>query len=66
MPALCALTSAMPAPMSPAPRTATVSAWREGLPKRFFLSAVIPKKMERRAADSGVITSLPNSSASLS
>mmetsp|Transcript_12704 Transcript_12704/g.41576 ORF Transcript_12704/g.41576 Transcript_12704/m.41576 type:complete len:256 (+) Transcript_12704:1345-2112(+) len=57
-------TSAMPAPISPAPRMPIVSTLRVGSPNGFFLAAVAPKKMPRSAADSGVAASLPKSSRS--
>jgi len=40
--------------MRPAPSTPIVSTLRVGSPNGFFFAAVTPKKIPRRAADSGV------------
>mmetsp|Transcript_35626 Transcript_35626/g.89541 ORF Transcript_35626/g.89541 Transcript_35626/m.89541 type:complete len:208 (-) Transcript_35626:153-776(-) len=61
---LAMVTCAIPAPISPAPRTAMLRAGFSGLPNLFVLSAVEAKKMLMRAAAWGVWESLPNSSAS--
>eukprot|EP00966_Prymnesium_polylepis_P126065 2914981-Prymnesium_polylepis.1 len=61
---LAAETSAMPAPIKPAPSTATVSTRAAGLPNLFFFDSVWPKKSPRRAADSLVALSMPKSSRS--
>mmetsp|Transcript_33007 Transcript_33007/g.80260 ORF Transcript_33007/g.80260 Transcript_33007/m.80260 type:complete len:353 (-) Transcript_33007:339-1397(-) len=57
-------TSAIPAPISPAPSTATVFTLTAGAPNLFFFDSVWPKKSPRSAADSCVALSLPNNSRS--
>mmetsp|Transcript_20800 Transcript_20800/g.52782 ORF Transcript_20800/g.52782 Transcript_20800/m.52782 type:complete len:322 (-) Transcript_20800:197-1162(-) len=51
----------MPAPISPAPSTPTVSMAVAGLPNGFFLHAVWPKNRPCSAPHSGVTASLPKS-----
>ena len=53
-------TCATPAPISPAPNTAIVFVSCEGLPKRFFLHCVCPKKRLLRAFDSLDMPRSPN------
>ena len=57
-------TSAMPAPISPAPNTPTVSTRFGGWPNTFFFAAVWPKKRPRSAADSDEAASSPKRRAS--
>mmetsp|Transcript_37338 Transcript_37338/g.87329 ORF Transcript_37338/g.87329 Transcript_37338/m.87329 type:complete len:339 (-) Transcript_37338:70-1086(-) len=57
-------TSAMPAPIKPAPRTPIVSTRIAGSPNGFFLHSVEPKKSPRSAADSDVVARCEKSSRS--